>query len=415
MASLRRDPRGFSQYWYACISVPGKGQTQRSTRIKATERNRNEAMAVAERWEREAKHLGAALHLENRDAVLETFVTATQKAVTGEMTEATAREMLDRILEATGQTAIQTETTRAFSERWLKAQNIGLAASSKLSYALAVRLFLEHLGSVADKPLRSVLPKHIEIFKAARIETAVSAKTVDRDLKVIRSIFRAGVKQGHLSFDPSQTVSLVSRKNKADAQTNTRETFRSDELDAILDAAQGDWRTAIFVARYTGARMGDCVKMRWSNFDLAADIIRYVDEKTGKNYAVPIHKRLREHLASVPGRDHPTKSLCPSLAGKSTGGCNGLSKQFQAIMAKAGVEAKRVESKVLHKAEGKKARTMARRSFHSIRHSYNTELANADVPQEIRRKLVGHADDATNDLYTHADISVFRAAINKLS
>lgn len=372
-------------------------------------------MAVAERWEREAKHLGAALHLENKDAVLETFVTATRKAVAGEMTEATAREMLDRILEATGQTAIQTESTRAFAERWLRAQSIGLATSSKLSYALAVRLFLEHLGSAADKPIRSVLPKHIETFKAARIGTAVSAKTVDRDLKFVRSVFRAGIKQGHLSFDPSQTVSLVSRKNKVDTQTNTRETFRADELDAILNSAQGDWRTAICIARYTGAQMGDCVKMRWSNFDLAADVIRYVDEKTGKNYAVPIHKRLREHLASVPGHDHPTKLLCPSLAGKSTGGCNGLSKQFQAIMAKAGVEAKRVESKVLHKAEGKKARTMARRSFHSIRHSYNTELANADVPQEIRRKLVGHADDATNDLYTHSDIHVFRAAINKLS
>ena len=282
MASFRRDPRGFSQYWYACITVPGKGQTQRSTRIKATERNRSVAMAIAERWEREAKHLGTALHLENRDAVLETFVTATQKAVAGEMTEVTAREMLDRILEATGQTAIQIESTRAFSEHWLKAQNVGLAASSKLSYALAVRLFLEHLDSVADKPLRSVLPKHIETFKAARIETAVSAKTVDRDLKVIRSIFRAGVKQGHLNFDPSQMVSLVSRKNKSEAQTITREIFRPEELDAILNAAKDNWRTAIYIGRYTGARIRDCVNMRWSNLDLPDEIIRYTDEKTGK-------------------------------------------------------------------------------------------------------------------------------------
>ena len=64
---------------------------------------------------------------------------------------------------------------------------------------------------------------------------------------------------------------------------------------------------------------------------------------------------------------------------------------------------------------GKKPRTLARRSFHCIRHSYNTELANADVPQEIRRKLVGHADDKTNDLYTHPEIRVFRNAIDKLS
>ena len=283
-------------------------------------------MPIAGRWAREAKHLGPALHLVNRDAVLEAFVTATQKAVSGEMTEATAREMLDRILEATGQNAIQTESTRAFADRWLKAKQSGLADSSKLSYALAIRLFLVHLGPVADKALRSVLPKHIETFKAARIATAVSAKTVDRDLKVIRAVFRAGIKQGHLNFDPSQTISLVSRKNKSEAQTVSREIFQADELDAILAAAEGDWRTVTFIGRYTGARMSDCANMRWSNFDLSADVIRYVDGKTGKRYVVPIHRRLRDHLAFVPGRENPDKPLCPSLVGRSTGGCKGLSK-----------------------------------------------------------------------------------------
>ena len=44
MASLRKDPRGKSPFWYACITIPGKGQTQRSTGIKASERTRAEAM-----------------------------------------------------------------------------------------------------------------------------------------------------------------------------------------------------------------------------------------------------------------------------------------------------------------------------------------------------------------------------------
>ena len=74
-----------------------------------------------------------------------------------------------------------------------------------------------------------------------------------------------------------------------------------------------------------------------------------------------------------------------------------------------------VETKVLRKVVGKTARTLARRSFHSLRHTYNTELANAEVPQEIRRKLVGHASDGVNDIYTHLDVEVFRGAIDKLS
>ena len=358
MASLRKDPRGFSKYWYACITIPGKGQTQRCTKLVATERNRGEAMTIAERWEREAKHLGPALHLENRAGVLEAFVTATQKAIAGEMTETTAREMLDRILEATGQNAIKNESTRAFSERWLKAQIIGLADTSKLSYALAIRLFLEHLGPMADKSLRAVRPEHIETFKAARIATGVSAKTIDRDLKVVRAVFKAGIKQGHLNFDPSQTVSLVSRKSKAEAQTISREIFRPQELDAILDAAKDDWRTAIFVARYTGARLGNCVRMHWGNFDFSTGIVHYVDIKTGKKQVVPIHHRLKEHLSSLVGSENPNKALCPSLIKKGTDGCNGLSTQFQTIMSEAGIESKKVETKAVLKTEGKKPRTL---------------------------------------------------------
>ncbi len=99
-------------------------------------------MAIAERSERQAKQLGPAVHLHQRHAVLETFVTATQKAMAGELTETTAREMLDRILEATGQNPISKESTREFSARWLAARRVELSATSKIAYEHAIRLFL---------------------------------------------------------------------------------------------------------------------------------------------------------------------------------------------------------------------------------------------------------------------------------
>ncbi len=415
MASLRKDPRGFSKYWYACITVPGKGQTQRCTKVLATERNRGEALTVAERWEREAKHLGPAIHLENRAAVFEAIVSFTQKTIAGEATEADGRDVVDRLLESTGQSAVKNESARVFSERWLRAQIVGLAETSILSYNLAVRLFLEHLGPMADKPLRAVRPEQIETFKTARIGTGLAAKTVDRDLKVIRAIFRSAIKQGHLNFDPSQTVSLVSKKKKAETQTISREVFRPKELDAILNTATGDWRTATFIGRYTGARLSDCVSMCWKNFDFSAEVVDYVDGKTGKRHIVPIHRRLRDHLSTLPNKENRDQCLCPALKGKGTGGKTGLSKQFLAIMAEAGVEDRRVESKVMQKVDGKKARTLARRSFHAIRHSFVSELANADVAQDVRRDLTGHSDDRMDDHYTHRETRVKKKAINKLS
>ena len=72
-----------------------------------------------------------------------------------------------------------------------------------------------------------------------------------------------------------------------------------------------------------------------------------------------------------------------------------------------------METKAVRRAEGK-TRHLARRSFHSIRHSYNSALANAEVPQEIRRKLIGHTSDHVNDIYTHLDVELFRRAIARL-
>ena len=372
-------------------------------------------MALAEKWERQAKQLGPAQHLQNREAVLEAFISATQAAIRGDFNEATARGVLDHILHASGNGAIKAETVRRFANTWLETRAEELAEGTREAYRHAITLFLTHLGPVADKPLDNVTNRHVETFKAARIAVGLSAKTVDRDLKVVRSIFRAGVNQAQTRFDPTQAVPLVSRKSKAKAQKVSREILSSAELDAILSKATGEWLTAALIGRYTGARLGDCVRMRWSNIDLTERVIRYSDQKTGKDYAVPIHHRLHEHLMSIANNDNPHGLLSPTLAAKETGGCNGLSAQFQKVMKAAGVDTMELPTKALRKVEGKIARTHARRSFHSIRHSYNSELANADVPQEIRRKLVGHASDDINDVYTHLDVEVFRGAINKLA
>ena len=41
------------------------------------------------------------------------------------------------------------------------------------------------------------------------------------------------------------------------------------------------------------------------------------------------------------------------------------------------------------------------RSFHSLRHSFNTFLAQAEVSQDMRMKITGHSTAAINEIYTH--------------
>lgn len=67
------------------------------------------------------------------------------------------------------------------------------------------------------------------------------------------------------------------------------------------------------------------------------------------------------------------------------------------------------------KVEGKRTqanggRTLSNLSFHSLRHSFNSAMANASP--EVRQKLTGHTSAETNKVYTHHELESLRAAVS---
>jgi len=75
----------------------------------------------------------------------------------------------------------------------------------------------------------------------------------------------------------------------------------------------------------------------------------------------------------------------------------------------------KIAGEVLHeRKEGSKGRTVNSLTFHSLRHSFNSAMANAGVSQEVRMKLTGHADTATNAGYTHHELEPLRKAIESI-
>ena len=55
------------------------------------------------------------------------------------------------------------------------------------------------------------------------------------------------------------------------------------------------------------------------------------------------------------------------------------------------------------------------KSFHSLRHTFISQMANANVSQELRRKLAGHASDEMNDLYPHTQVETLRQAVETIT
>ena len=85
----------------------------------------------------------------------------------------------------------------------------------------------------------------------------------------------------------------------------------------------------------------------------------------------------------------------------------GLSAQFRNLVEKAGITGRVVTR------EGK-GRATNSKTFHALRHSFISALANAGVASEIRQKLAGHADPKVHANYTHHELQTLRGAIEKL-
>ena len=81
---------------------------------------------------------------------------------------------------------------------------------------------------------------------------------------------------------------------------------------------------------------------------------------------------------------------------------------FHRIMAKAEIQVDRGAEK---RGKGRQFKTLG---FHSLRHTFVSELANADVPADVRRQISGHDDEQIHERYTHLDLDSKRRALAKL-
>jgi integrase len=70
--------------------------------------------------------------------------------------------------------------------------------------------------------------------------------------------------------------------------------WEPDEVRAFLEGASPHVRIGILLALYTGQRLSDVVRMKWS--DIEEGFIHVVQQKTGTALVIPIHDTLRKSL-----------------------------------------------------------------------------------------------------------------------
>ncbi len=206
------------------------------------------------------------------------------------------------------------------------------AASSGQRYRQVVRDFTASLGARAQLSLTSMSPKDIRSYRDAELAAGKSPKTANLSVKIVSAAFHAAQRQGYIAANPCTALDGLLE------ETAQRGTFTAKQMARLIDAAEGDWKGAIMLGYFSGARLGDVSNMRWSAIDLERKLLTFTPSKTKKPVTIPLHRELECQLLKAPGIGKAF--LFPALAGKGTGGKSGLSGQFAAVMARAGIAGK---------------------------------------------------------------------------
>jgi integrase len=368
-----------SPYWFACFRDQHGRRVRRST--KTTDQTLAEEIAM--KWAQVAS-AGRA----------------------GRLTESQCRKVIAEMYERAVGEPLHFRTASTYLSEWVENTKANVDHRTYLRYYQVIQQFLKHLGMKAERLLREITSADVCSWRDKLRNDGRSAPTVNFAVATLRMPFKTAHDNGYIDINPA-TPSAV-RSLKDEARNVGKDVFTPEQIAALLRAAPSeDWRGMIMLAYFTGLRLRDCSELRWSNVNLDKHIITVETRKTRKTVTVPIHPQFGAWLASQT-RGIGKAPVFPTLAGKSTSGATGLSMQFKRIMERAGVKGRLIRQA---KGEGHNVSSL---TFHSLRHSFNSALANAGVGVEMRQELIGHSSLEMNLLYRHPDIEVMRGAIAKL-
>lgn len=250
-----------------------------------------------------------------------------------------------------------------------------------------------------------VTQKHVMPYVTDR---AVSDATRRHRLRHARVFFRWTVERGHAVEDPTAGIKLDRGGDKLPAF------FTADQLAALVATIEADtvrktaprgsragdslWlRDVVVFAAATGLRQGEVLALRWDGIDLTPgqEVLSVRNDgdfrtKSGRDVTLP----LVGLALDVVRRRHRLREESPYVFPGQRGGkmnAHYLSRRFKTFVERAGLPDR------LH--------------FHSLRHTFGTQLARDGVPLLTISKLLGHSNTQVTQVYTHLGMDELRRAM----
>lgn len=264
----------------------------------------------------------------------------------------------------------------------------GLSANTRSAYRSDLAKFLTFLRLRHIEHLSGAERHHITEYLLAQRKQGLSPRSLSRQLAALRMFFRFLNREKLLPADVTQTV------DSPKLWRTLPLTLTYEEVDRLLaapDAAKnlGLRDRAILEFMYaTGLRVSEVAKIKINDVNLDAGFLRTVG-KGNKERIVPLGRQsidwIHRYLAEVR----------PALSKSKNAG--------ELFVSARGKGLSRKTIWLLIKKYSRKAGISKNIKPHTLRHSFATHLLDNGGDLRVIQEMLGHADIATTQIYTHID------------
>jgi len=261
------------------------------------------------------------------------------------------------------------------------------------NYLRDIRRFAAHVLAGGGKGPGDASSAGVRDFVYALKDLGLQPATIRRQISALRTYYRFLVGEGKIAQDPTSRIETPKRWRTLPAVLTV------EEVDRLLSAPDTGGALAIRdralleFGYATGARVSELVGLTLQDI-LFEDGVARLFGKGSKERLVPVGRRALGQVALYAREIRPTLDR-----GKGRG---------LLFLNAHGTPLSRVGAWGIIKKAARRAGLTKRVTPHTLRHSFATHLLEGGADLRAVQEMLGHADLATTQIYTHVDRDYLR-------
>ena len=225
-----------------------------------------------------------------------------------------------------------------------------------------------------------------------------SDSTRTRKIAAFKSLFSFLLEEGLIDTDPTKHINSPRRG------LSLPNVLEEEEIESLLESSAGDTaeelrnRAMLELMYASGMRVSELIRLDLENIDLERGYVRCFG-KGSKERLVPVH-----HQATLAVSGYINKGR-PKLQGRRS--------QKAVFLNTRGDRLTRQGFWLILKKLSENAGLEGRITPHTLRHSFATHLLKGGAPLRHVQELLGHANIATTQVYTHLTSEYVKSEYDK--